>query len=121
MNMNDMTKEVGKMYIIKETQEWWDDSKDICVMYSEEECDGIISELNEEYNNTKALRDECESCIMDTCGEIVEEHFTLRNTCNRSSLKADRNGLYCEGNMSHTNANMISYYYVTEISIREKV
>jgi hypothetical protein len=124
MNINDVTKEVGKMYIIKETQEWWDDSIVVCVMDSKEQCDEIIAEFNKEYNSARELRDECESCIEESFNksqELYESDFELRNTCGRSNLKTDRNGIYCENDMSHNSTNMISYYYVSEISVREKV
>ena len=122
MNINDMTKETGKMYMIKENQEWWDGSEDVCMMNSKEQCDEIVAELNKTYNSIKGLQVECENCLSQ-CHDYpeIESDFNLKDSCGRSELKTDRNGVYCENDKSQSATNSISYYYVVEINIRERI
>jgi hypothetical protein len=86
------------------------------VYLDKEKCEKDIAELNKPHDAETILYEECLKCSDHDYG-CNKQVFKLRNECKRQAIKTDRNGEYCENDLSDYYSMKTERYYINETEL----
>lgn len=105
-----------KVYIVNKCGVCDDDGIDIGVYFDKEKCDKDVAKLKKPREEEDKLYEECCKCRQNKYGSEDDE-YRLKEKCNRSCIKTDRNGDYCENDKSNYYGLKEDNYYVRELEV----
>ena len=97
-----------KVYLVYQSWGSCDDSNIVCAFLDEKQADNYVSEHREQRAEDEKQHEKCKKCRRCDTTKYGDdnEYFDLRNKCNKAKIGKDRNGKYCENDLS-------SYYSIT--------
>lgn len=107
-----------KTYILRKSDNCSDGGTTVGVYLNKFKCDKDLQELNKPRLDEELIYHECSDCRSNNCMEISDK-FKLKDTCKRAVIKSDRNGEYCENDLSDWYSMKTDWYYVEETDVKE--
>lgn len=108
-----------KAYILSKSTNTSDGGITVGVYLDKTKCDTDLKRLNFPRLDEELIHKECENCNCNDYRNDQHGKLKSRNTCQRADIKTDRNGEYCENDLSDWYSMKTDWYFVEETEILE--
>lgn len=110
---------MAKVYIVSESWGTCDDSSYVGAFLDEKQADNYIAEHRKPREEDEKQHKRCRKCRRCDSNNYEDRnnYFDLRNQCDKAVIKKDRNGKYCENDLSEYYQISSNDYWKEEIEL----
>lgn len=110
---------MSKVYLVSESWGTCDDSSYVGAFLDEKQANDYITEHRKPREADEKQHERCRKCRRCDSKNYGDrnEYFDLRNQCDKAIIKKDRNGKYCENDLSEYYSISSNDYWKTEVEL----